>query len=231
MIELGGPTMDAIQILTDEDEVTAAIRALNDESRRQILHALRARSMSTSELCDFLQKHDPDKEVKPQTVRYHLKELERSGLIRQDGYTPAGNGDSHIMTKMWRATAETVFIATGSLEELPDRVPFEMERSLDLVGTMREIGFDIPDDSSMRQLAEQFSEQDRLWRKGRDRAKRALRGTPEINPDVYLTLRRLLSVISLDDVDFEQYCDLSRELFHKFRKAFRDGKGDNPEVY
>ncbi|MHA1907891.1 MAG: winged helix-turn-helix domain-containing protein, partial [Candidatus Thorarchaeota archaeon] len=105
-------TIDTLKVLTG-DKAIDAVKALNDENRRQILHALRARRMSTSELVIFLSDPEAEKEVKPQTVRYHLKELEKCGLIEQDGYEPTGNGDSHIMKRRWRATAENVFIATG----------------------------------------------------------------------------------------------------------------------
>jgi DNA-binding transcriptional ArsR family regulator len=223
--------LDPVKILAGEEEVAAAVRALNDESRRQILHALRARPMSTSELCSFLEEQESEKDVKPQTVRYHLKELEKSGLIQQDGYAPAGNGASHVMTKIWRATAETIFIATGSLDDLPERVPAELERSLDLVGTLRPMGFSIPDETTLRELADHFHEQDELWRKGRERAKQILKEIPEIDPGVYIALRRILSVVLLDDSDFEKYCDVSRAMFYSFRKAYLDGKGENPKVY
>ena len=109
--------IDTIKVLTGEDAIEA-YKVLSDESRRQILHALRARRMSTSELIEFLSKQDPEKEIKPQTVRYHIKELEKCGLVEQDGYEPTGNGDSYIMQKLWRATAENVFIATGDMASL-----------------------------------------------------------------------------------------------------------------
>ncbi|MHA2377508.1 MAG: winged helix-turn-helix domain-containing protein [Candidatus Thorarchaeota archaeon] len=83
MIEQVVEKLDPVKILTG-DEAIEAVRALNDENRRHILHALRARRMSTSELCEFLARDDPEKEVKPQTVRYHIKELEKCGLVEQE---------------------------------------------------------------------------------------------------------------------------------------------------
>ena len=55
--------LDTIRILTGQQAIDA-YKALADENRRQILHALRARRMSTSELVEFLSKQDPNKEVK-----------------------------------------------------------------------------------------------------------------------------------------------------------------------
>ncbi|TFF91401.1 ArsR family transcriptional regulator, partial [Candidatus Thorarchaeota archaeon] len=140
--DTGDRNMDTLKILTG-DEAVAAVHALNDESRRRILYALKARRMSTSELVDFLAKKDPDNTIKPQTVRYHLKELERSGLVKQDGYEPAGNGGTHILKKLWRATAENIFIATGNMAALPERPPADINTSLDIIDVMRKLGFAI----------------------------------------------------------------------------------------
>jgi DNA-binding transcriptional ArsR family regulator len=218
--------MDPLRILTG-DEAIEAVHALNDENRRRILHALRARHMSASELCKFLTNCN-DKEVKPQTVRYHLKELERSGLIEQVGYEPAGNGDTHIMKKMWRASAETVFIATGDLDGMPETQGFE--RSLDLMGTMRQIGFALPDKKEMAKLADEFVERDNLWTKGREVAKETLKGVPEIDPSLYIRFRRILSVIQLNDSEYERYWELSRSVSDKLREAYKEGLDKNPEV-
>jgi DNA-binding transcriptional ArsR family regulator len=218
--------MDPLRILTGEEAVDA-VHALNDENRRRILHALRARQMSSTELCKFLNICN-DKEVKPQTVRYHLKELEKSGLVEQVGYEPAGNGDTHIMKKMWRASAETVFIATGDLDGMPETKAFE--KSLDLVGTMRKLGFILPNKEEMTKLVDEFVERDNLWTKGREVAKETLKGVPEIDPSLYIRFRRILSVIQLENSEYERYWDLSRIVSDKLREAYKEGLGKNPEV-
>lgn len=228
--DLGGHTVDAVLILTGAKAVEA-VKALNDESRRQILHALRARTMSTSELCEFLGRQGSSKGVKPQTVRYHLKLLEQSGLIRQDGFAPAGNGDTHIMQKLWRATAESIFIATGSMEDFPERPPKDIEQSLDLVKTLRALGFEIPNYDEMATLAEQYVEKDNLLKKGRERAKKILNEADQIDPALYMTLLKILSIITLDNTDYNRYLELNREIIERFRKAFQAGRGANPEVY
>jgi DNA-binding transcriptional ArsR family regulator len=218
--------MDPLRILTGEEAIDA-VHALNDENRRRILHALRARRMSASDLCKFLNDCN-DKEVKPQTVRYHLKELERSKLIEQDGYEPAGNGDTHIMKKLWRATAETVFIATGDLDGMPETKG--IERSLDIVGTMQDLGFVMSDDEAFATLAGEFVERDNLWTKGRELAKETLKIVPEIDPSLYIRFRRILSVIQLNDPEYERYWELSRKVSDKLREAYKEGLGKNPEV-
>jgi len=208
-----------------------AVHALKEESRRQILHALRAKRMSASELCDFLERQENLKEVKPQTVRYHLKELEKAGLIHQDGQEPAGNGNTHIMKKLWRATAENVFIATGDMDNLPERYPLDMNRLLDIVGVMNALGFDLPDDASTQQLAEDFTERDHLASKGSEEAKNTLKEVAEIDPAVYARMRRILSIVQLEDSDYMKYWELNRSVIDRLREAYSKGVGKNPEVY
>jgi DNA-binding transcriptional ArsR family regulator len=221
--------MDFLRILTGE-QIIDAIRALNDPSRRRIFNALKAKTMSSVELCEFLAREDPNKEIKPQTVRYHLKELEKGGLVRQDGYEPAGNGDTHIMKKLWRATAENIFIATETAE-FPTKEATDLAKSLDIIGTLRQLGFSIPDDASVRETASKYVEWDQLWNKGRKSAEKVLKEISEMHPDVYVSMRRLLSIIQLNDQDYVRYWEISREVTDSLRKAYREGSGKNPEVY
>lgn len=226
----GSNPIDTIKVITGEEAIDA-YKVLSDASRRQILHALRARRMSTSELVDFLSKQDPDKEVKPQTVRYHIKELEKCGLIEQDGYEPAGNGDSHIMQKLWRATAENVFIATGNMDELPEDTDRNLDRTLDIVGIMKELGFVLKNEQEMNSVAEDMTKRDRIRLKGLEFAKDALCAVHELDPKLYMLFRSVLSVVRLDKHDYQEYWELSRKITDTLREAYTRGKGKNPPVY
>jgi DNA-binding transcriptional ArsR family regulator len=227
----GAKPIDTLRVLTGEDAIDA-YKVLSDESRRQILHALRARRMSTSELVEFLSEKDPKKEVKPQTVRYHIKELVKCGLVEQDGYEPTGdNGDSHIMKKVWRATAENVFIATGDMDGLPEPEGLDLNKMLDIVGTMRELGFQLKDERETKNIAEDFTKRDRIYLKGLELAKETLRQVSELDPKLYVMFRRILSVVRLGEADYEAYWELSRKTTDALREAFKRGRGKNPDVY
>ncbi len=226
----GSTPLDTLRILTGPKAIDA-YKALSDENRRQILHALRARRMSTSELVEFLSKQDPDKEVKPQTVRYHIKELEKCGLVTQDGYEPAGNGDSHIMQKLWRATAENVFITTGDMDGLPERDSYDLDKTLDIVSTMRDLGLVFTDEAEIQEVADQFTKRDKLHMRGLERAKENLRDACELDPKLYVMFRSILSVVRLDDNDYKDYWEISRKITDTLRQAYRRGQGKNPTVY
>jgi len=222
--------LDTLKILTG-DQAIEAYKALSDENRRQILHALRARKMSTSELVDFLSAQDPNKEVKPQTVRYHIKELEKCGLITQDGYEPAGNGDSHIMQKLWRATAENVFITTGDMDGLPERNGYDLDKTLDIISTMRELGLVFNNEDEIQEVAEDFTKRDKLYKAGLELAKENLRDACVIDPLLYVLFRRILSVVRLRDKDYQEYWEVSKKITDALREAYRRGEGKNPKVY
>ncbi len=222
--------LDTIKILTGQQAIDA-YKALADENRRQILHALRARRMSTSELVDFLSKQDPNKEVKPQTVRYHIKELEKCGLIIQEGYEPAGNGNTHIMQKLWRATAENVFITTGDMDGLPDRNGHDLDRTLDIVSTMRELGLKFTDEIEVQAIADDFSKRDKLYLRGLEFAKETLKQVCEIDPKLYVLFREILSIVRLSSADYDEFWKVNRRMTDALREAYRRGEGKNPKVY
>lgn len=226
----GAKPIDTLRVLTGEEAIDA-YKVLSDESRRQILHALRARRMSTSELVEFLSKQDPEKEIKPQTVRYHVKALEKCGLVEQDGYEPTGNGDSHIMKKLWRATAENVFIATGDMDGFPDQEESDLDKTLDIVSTMRDLGLQLKNEQETMSIAEDFTTRDGIYLKGLKLARESLRQVSEIDPKLYVMFRRILSVVRLDDKDYLEYWDLSRRITDVLREAFKRSKDKNPSVY
>jgi DNA-binding transcriptional ArsR family regulator len=226
----GSTPLDTLKILTGSQAIEA-YKALSDENRRQILHALRARRMSTSELVEFLSEQDPDKEVKPQTVRYHIKELQKCGLVTQDGYEPTGNGDSHIMQKLWRATAENVFITTGDMDGLPERNGYDLDKTLDIVSTMRELGLVFVDENEIQEIAEDFTRRDKLYKSGLELAKENLRDACVIDPKLFVVFRRILSVVRLREKDYNEYWEVSRKITDALREAYRRGEGKIPKVY
>ena len=135
------------------------------------------------------------------------------------------------MKKLWRATAENVFIATGSMETLPERESEDLERTLDLVKVMKELGLVLKDEDEMGVLEKDFDAQNEIQIRGLERAKETLKDVRELDPKLYVMFRRILSVVRLNPQDYENYWEVNRRINDILRDAYRRGKGKNPEVF
>jgi hypothetical protein len=135
------------------------------------------------------------------------------------------------MQKLWRATAENVFIATCDMDGLLEREERDLDKTLDILSTMRDLGLQLKNEQEMKSIAEDFTERDRIYLRGLELAKDTLRQIPEIDPKLYVMFRRILSVVRLDDKDYLDYWELSRRFTDAMREAFKRGKGKNPSVY
>jgi hypothetical protein len=82
----------------------------------------------------------------------------------------------------------------------------------------------------LAKLAKEFVERDNLWTKGRELAKETLKAIPEIDPSLYIRFRRILSVVQLNDTEYERYWELSRSVTDKLRESYKAGINKNPEV-
>ncbi|MFW9932804.1 MAG: hypothetical protein ACFFDR_09110, partial [Candidatus Thorarchaeota archaeon] len=108
---------------------------------------------------------------------------------------------------------------------------YDLDRTLDIIGTMRQLGMALKDESEMRSVAEDFAARDAIYMRGLERAKETLRDVCELDPKLYVVFRRILSVVRLDETDYLKYWEVSRRITDILRDAYRRGKGKNPEVY
>jgi hypothetical protein len=86
------------------------------------------------------------------------------------------------------------------------------------------------DEKGLEKLAKEFVERDNLWTKGREFAKETLKVVPEIDPSLYIRFRRILSVVQLNETEYERYWELSRSVTDLLRESYKAGLGKNPEV-
>jgi hypothetical protein len=148
-----------------------------------------------------------------------------------DGFEPAGNGDSHIMQKLWRATAENVFITTGDMNGFGSHDGSDLDKTLDIVSTMTNLGFKFENEDEVKKIAEAMTLRDRIITRGQDLARASLRQASEIDPALYYIFRNLLTIVRLSDQDYEEYWRTSHILTDGLRAAHRRGGGLNPKVY
>jgi hypothetical protein len=114
---------------------------------------------------------------------------------------------------------------------MPERESYDLNRTLDLVGTMKQLGMVLKDETEVNEVAEDFAERDQIYRRGLERANETLREACELDPKLYVVFRSILSVVRLDEPDYKNYWDVSRRITDVLRDAYRRGRGKNPEVY
>jgi hypothetical protein len=135
------------------------------------------------------------------------------------------------MQKLWRATAENVFITTGDMDGLPERNEYDLDKTLDIVSTMRDLGLSFTGENEIQEIAEQLTKRDQLYMRGLELAKENLRDACEIDPKLYVVFRRILSIVRLSETDYKDYWEVNRKLTDALREAYRRGEGRNPKVY
>ncbi|MFX1263314.1 MAG: hypothetical protein ACFFAZ_14630, partial [Promethearchaeota archaeon] len=95
---------------------------------------------------------------------------------------------------------------------------------------MHGLGFVFKDEDEIQEIAEDFVERDRLWKKAKAEVKEILDKVSAMDPGVYLALRRILCLAKLSDSDFERYQKLNKGLTDRFRRAYKEGLTKNPDV-
>jgi hypothetical protein len=135
------------------------------------------------------------------------------------------------MKKLWRATAENVFIATGDIDTLPESESEDLERTLNLVTVMKQLGLVLENSKQLESLENDFDLRDGILLRGLERAKETLKSACEIDPKLYVMFRRLLSIVLLNEQDYSEYWEVNRRINDTLRDAHRRGKGKNPQVF
>ncbi len=109
----------------DLKEISNYVRALHCEIRWRIIDILRERSMSSEEIFNVLRKNkqpitkNPDecrgeckantvKKLKKPSLYYHLRELEKVGIIELDEYKPSK--DNRAPEKVWKLNMDKLII-------------------------------------------------------------------------------------------------------------------------
>jgi hypothetical protein len=96
---------------------------------------------------------------------------------------------------------------------------------------MKQLGFELKDEQEMKEVAEAMTKRDKINLKGLEFAKENLLEICEIDPKLYVVFRRTLSVVRLDENDYQDYWELSRKITDVLREAYKRGRGKNPRVY
>jgi DNA-binding transcriptional ArsR family regulator len=116
-------------------EKPEAIRLLFSEKHNRILKKLAEKELSISDIARSM-------EINPGSVHYHLKELEKQGLVRQVRQEIKGG----IVKKYYRSAAKRICLGSPDFDDA-------MHRDIDpadefyekLIGTLEQMGYAAPD--------------------------------------------------------------------------------------
>ena len=117
------------------------------------------------------------------------------------------------------------------MDGLPDRNGYDLDKTLDIVSTMRQLGLSFTDEKEVQEITENFAKRDKLHMRGIEFAKENLRDVCEIDPKLYVVFRRILGLVRLSEKDYKDYWKLSRNITDALREAYKRGEGKNPRVY
>ena len=106
-----------------------AFKVVADESRRRILHMLRAKEMTVSQIADQL-------DLTPQTVYHHIKKLVEAEMVEVTREVRV----DHLIESYYRATAEVFHLTVGKETRSKENLAGGIESALD---ALKKIGFKI----------------------------------------------------------------------------------------
>jgi len=124
-----------------------AFKVAADDTRRKIIHLLRAKEMTVSQIADEL-------DLTPQTVYHHIKKLCDANMVEVEREVRV----DHLIESYYRATAEvfhfTVGKETKSKETLVESVKMTLQ-------TLKKMGYNIKyDDKAISEIADLTMELD-----------------------------------------------------------------------
>jgi len=122
--------MREIEIVDDPEKIKIII----EETRSKILHLLRFRDMTISELASILNKD-------VSTIFRHIKKLEKAGFVKVTGERKLHN----VPEKIYGRTARTFFLAPESYKKDVMIEKFNRRRMETLLKALESIGYKVED--------------------------------------------------------------------------------------
>lgn len=122
--------MKEIEIVDDPEKIKIII----EETRSKILHLLRFRDMTISELASILNKD-------VSTIFRHIKKLEKAGFVRVTGERKLHN----VPEKIYGRTARTFFLAPESYKKDEMIEKFNRRRMETLLKALESLGYKVKD--------------------------------------------------------------------------------------
>jgi DNA-binding transcriptional ArsR family regulator len=182
----------AIKVISDPE----AFQLMADDTRRRLIHLLRAKEMTVSQIAEELH-------LTPQAIYHHVRKLKDAGLIE----IAREERVEHFIETYYSATAEVFHLSHGEGKSRK----IEEQQVLEGLQNLPKIGIELKADETVAS---------RLV--GIQRRMHALGSKPEWADKVSAledidffgrqTLLEYAGYLSMSDEEFKEYCELNREI-------------------
>lgn len=186
--------MKAIKVVHDPE----AFQLMADDTRRRVIHILRAKEMTVSQIAEELH-------LTPQAIYHHIRKLKDADLIE----IAREERVDHFIETYYRATAEVFHLSHG--EGKGHKI--EEQQALEALQNLSKLGLAVKVDEAS--AAKLVSIQNRMQCLGGKKD-----WTDKISDleNVDFFGRQLLleyaNYLTMSEADFKEYCELHKEIRH-----------------
>jgi len=189
--------MKTLMVIRDPE----AFQLLADDTRRRIIHMLRAKEMTVSQLAS-------DLNLTPQAIYHHIRKMRDSGLVEVSREERV----DHFIETYFRAAAEVFHLEHGK----GDDKKFVMEQTRDAVKALSKLGLDLKAEDSLVQDIIDIQKRMEGFCDKCDWADK-IEQLDDVDFFVKQVLFEYANLLSMTDEQFDEYLKLNRDL----RKALR----------
>lgn len=198
--------MKAIKVIRDPE----AFQLMADDTRRRLIHLLRAKEMTVSQIAEGLH-------LTPQAIYHHVRKLKDAGLIE----IAREERVDHFIETYYRATAEVFHLSHG--EGTSGKI--EEQQALEALQNLSKIGVAVKVEEATAQRL--VSIQNRMQNLG---CKRELTDKVSDLDDVdFFGKQQLLEYacyLFMSEAEFKEYCKLHDEIRHLLRSKLVSPSAD-----
>lgn len=184
--------MKAIKVIEDPE----AFQLMADETRRRLIHLLRAKEMTVSQIAEELH-------LTPQAIYHHVRKLKDAGLIE----IAREERVDHFIETYYRAAAEVFHLSHGKGKSHE----IEEQQAIEALQNLSKIGVAVTADQAS--ASKLVGIQNRMHELG---AKQELTDKVSNLEDVDFFGKQLLleyaSYLSMSEAEFKEYCELHNEI-------------------
>ena len=202
--------MKAIKVIRDPE----AFQLMADDTRRRLIHLLRAKEMTVSQIAGELH-------LTPQAIYHHVRKLKDAGLIE----IAREERVDHFIETYYRAAAEVFHLSHG--EGKSHKI--EEQQALEGLQNLSKLGVTVRvDEASASKLVKI---QNRMHSLGYKQD-----WTDKVSDleDVDFFGKQLLleyaSYLSMSDAEFKEYCELHKEIRHLLRSKLVSPSADKKKT-